>query len=123
MTTENRRPPKGVIPPQLRGKGFDAHPENINKYGVPKDAISLRRMIQAMGNEEIEAMIGKGGKKKKVITTRFKMIIDDWFNSLSFDKQQAIMQYGIGKVADKLEVSGELKVIKVSLKKTDDSKL
>lgn len=112
---------KGVQPEWLKGHGFDGHPEHINRYGVPSDVVTLKKMIQKMGNEAIVVgEIGEGKNKTAVTLTRFERILFDWFNSQSFEKQQAIMQYGLGKVPDKLEVSGELKVIKVALKKKQE---
>jgi hypothetical protein len=99
---------KGVYPPQLVGKGFDAHPENINKYGIPSDVVTLKKMIQEMGNETIVVgTIGEGKLKTDIRLTRFERILFDWFESQSFDKQQAIMQYGLGKVPDKVELTGK----------------
>lgn len=113
----NPRIKKGEQPPWLKDKDFRANPQNINRYGIPSDVVALKKMVQEMGNEEIILDVGKGKNKKQYQMTRFQRILIDWFESQSFEKQQAIMQYGIGKVPDKLEVSGELKVIKVSLKK------
>jgi hypothetical protein len=112
---------KGVQPDWLKGYDFKAHPERINKYGVPSDVVQLKRMIQAMGNEEVVVTtltVGKGKNKKEVPIkmSRFERILLDWFDSQSFDKQQAIMQYGVGKVPDLLEVS-DRKVIRVTIEK------
>lgn len=112
--------PKGVMPPQLTGKGFDAHPENRNKKGPPKDAIALRQMIQEMGAEEIEVLIGKGKNRKTVKMTRFERILLEWFQTDRAQKQEMLMGYGFGKPAENINISGELKVIKVALKKKQD---
>lgn len=116
---KGKAPPKGVYPPQLLGKGFDARPENINKYGVPSDAITLRKMIQAMGNEEVEVILKKGAAKIKM--TRFERILFEWFTTQNSRKQELLMAYGFGKPAETINVSGELKIIKVGLKKKDDT--
>lgn len=110
---------KGEQPAWLKGKDFLAHPEHINRYGTPSDVTTLKKMILQMGNEAIELEDPK--TKQRVILTRFERILFDWFNSQSFDKQQAIMQYGIGKIRDEVKVTGELKVIKVGIKKREDN--
>lgn len=113
---------KGVYPEWLKEYSFAVRPEHINRYGVPNDVTTLKKMIQNIGNEAIVVgTIGEGKLKTDVTMTRFERILFDWFNSQSFDKQQAIMQYGLGKVPDKLNISGELKVIKVALKKKQDT--
>jgi len=112
---------KGVYPEWLKEYSFAVRPEHINKYGVPSDVTTLKKMIQSIGNEVIAVGTMGEGKLKTVVTmTRFERILFDWFDSQSFDKQQAIMQYGLGKVPDKLDITGELKVIKVALKKKQD---
>ena len=110
---------KGVQPEWLVGKGFDGHPEHINRYGIPSDIITLRKMVQQMGNEPV--VVENILSKDKMVMTRFERILFDWFNSQSFDKQQAIMQYGLGKVPDKLELSGSLKTIVVTIKKKEET--
>jgi len=112
--------PKGVIPPQLVGKGFDVHPENRNKKGPPKDAVALRKMIQDMGDEEIEVTIGKGKNRKTVRMTRIERILLEWYESERAQKQEMLMGYGFGKPVENINIGGELKVIKVALKKKQD---
>lgn len=112
--------PKGVMPPQLVGKGFDVHPENRNKKGPPKDVVALRRMIQEMGNEEIEVTIGKGRNRRTVKMTRMERILLEWFESDRAQKQELLLGYGYGKPAETINLSGELKVIKVGLKKKQE---
>lgn len=114
------RTPKGVMPPQLVGKGFDVHPENRNKKGPPKDVVALRRMIQEMGNEEIEVTIGKGRNRRTVKMTRMERILLEWFESDRAQKQELLLGYGYGKPAETINLSGELKVIKVGLKKKQE---
>jgi hypothetical protein len=113
--------PKGVMPPQLAGKGFDVHPENRNKKGPPKDAVALRKMIQDMGDEEIEVTIGKGKNRKTVKMTRTERILLEWYESERVQKQELLMGYGYGKPAENINISGELKVIKVALKKKQET--
>lgn len=113
--------PKRPVPKQLQGKGFEAHPEHINRNGRPKQFDELRKMIVDMGNDEIEIEVGKGKSKKKIKVTRFERILMDWFNSQSFEKQQAIIAHGFGKVPDKLDIGGQLKVIRVRLNKPEDN--
>lgn len=112
--------PKGVVPPQLQGKGFDVHPENRNKKGPPKDVVALRRMIQEMGNEEIEVTIGRGRNRKTVKMTRMERILLEWYESDRAQKQELLLGYGYGKPPETINVSGELKVIKVGLKKKQE---
>lgn len=112
---------KGVQPAHLQGKDFKARPENINKYGVPKDVATLRKMMLGMGNDEIEVTIGSGKSAKVYKMTRFERILYDWFASSSFDKQKAVMEYAIGKVPDELKLTGEVKHIRVSLKKKEEA--
>ena len=114
-------PPKGVYPPQLRGKGFDAHPENRNTKGAPRTAFALRDMIQEMASEVIEVEVGKGKDRKMVKMTRMERILLEWFETDRAQKQELLMGYGFGKPAETINVSGELKVIKVALKKKQDS--
>lgn len=110
---------KGEQPEWLKPHSFAVKPENINKYGIPSDVVALKKAIQVMGNEEIQVVIGKGKGQKILSMTRFERILFDWFNSQSFEKQQAIMQYGVGKVPDKLDISGQVKVIQVGIKKKE----
>lgn len=123
MTIKKRGNPnlrKGVQPEHLKGKDFKAHPERINKYGAPTDAITLRRMIQAMGNEEIQLLIKKGNSEESVTMTRFERILFEWFTTANSRKQEMLMAYAFGKPVETLEVKGELKVIKVTLKKKEE---
>lgn len=119
-TRPKKTPPKGVVPPQLMGKGFDAHPENRNKNGAPKTAIALRQLITEMAGETIEVEVGTGKDKKKVQMTRLERLLLEFFETSSARKQEMLLGYGYGKPAETLEVKGELKVIKVSLKKPQE---
>ena len=121
-TNHNRKnmPPKGVVPPQLAAHTFDKKPQNINTAGNPSNFGELRKLIVARSSELIDVEVkGANGKKKTVQMTRLDRIMLDWFESQSFDKQQAIIHNGWGKVPDKIEVSG-LKTIVVSIKKKED---
>lgn len=95
---------KQAQPKQLIGKDFKSHPEHINRKGRPKRFDELRDMTVEMGNEIVPVEVGKGKTKKIILMTRFERILLNWFESLSFDKQQAVMQYGFGKIPDKLEI-------------------
>lgn len=113
-------PPKGVRPPQLIGKGFDAHPENRNKSGPPKRALELRNLISEMAAEEIEVEVGRGKDKRVVKMTRMERILLEWFETQSGKKQELLFAYGFGKPVDTLEVKGELRHIVVSRKKKEE---
>ena len=45
--------PKREQPAQLKGKGFDAHPERINRNGRPKSFDQVRSLFQSIAGEEI----------------------------------------------------------------------
>ena len=116
---------KGVYPEQLKGHGFDSHPERINKLGGRINTMKeLRDKIQEMGAQEIELIIEKGakGKKDKTIKmTRVERLLFDWFTSSVWQKQQQLLQYGYGVPKQEIEVSGQLKIIKVTIKKKDET--
>ena len=110
---------RGVQPEWLKQMGFDGHPEHINRYGTAGDISSLRKIVQKMGNEAVEVQVtDKNGKKKIIMLSRFERILLDWFSSQQFDKQQAAIQYGAGKVPDKLEVT-DRKTIRVTIEKKE----
>jgi hypothetical protein len=117
MAARKNPPPKGVRPPQLAGKGFDAHPENRNTKGSgPKSARQLRDLIMAMGSEEIEVLV-KGMKgKQKVKMTRIERILLEWFETESVKKQELLFNFGFGKPTETIEVVGN-KTIHVSIGK------
>ena len=119
MAAPKKRPPKGIVPPQLVGKGFDVHPEHRNKHGAPRDAIELRKLIQEVGSQKIRVAIKSMKGKTTAQMTRFERIVYEWFESQDSKKQEMLIQYGFGKVPDKLEVSG-LKTIVVTLKKKSE---
>lgn len=125
MAYPKRKPgePKRPVPPELVGKGFDAHPENINPHprGRPKNFDELRKLINEMSHEEIEIVIGRGKGKKTVKMTRLEQLLLEMFGSKIWQKQEMLLQYGYGKVPDKLEVSGD-KIIHVTINgKNDDT--
>lgn len=117
MARRKNLPPKGVVPPQLRGKGFDAHPENRNKKGPPKTAITLRNLIAEMGEEEIEVMVRTAKGKEPIKMTRLERILLAWFESDNSRQQELLFGYGFGKPQESINVTGELKTIQVVLKK------
>ena len=113
-TTGNNKK-KGEIPPQLKGKGFDAHPERINKKGRPKSFDQLRALFQDIASETIEIQ----GKKY----TRAQAI----GIAMSMDKKhmREFLEFAFGKVPDKVEGTGEggailIKFIDETIKKSDD---
>lgn len=102
------RYPKGVMPPQFVGKGFDAHPENINKDGGAIRSINaLRKRAQEIGNELVEFEFGKGKNKVKMKMTRTDRILLDWHVSQEYSKQKSAIEYSYGKVPEKLEVEDD----------------
>ena len=51
---KRKTPPKGVVPPQLRGKGFGSNPDNIWKGGRGKTTLaSLAKSWETQENPEI----------------------------------------------------------------------
>lgn len=111
-------------PANLVGNDFAAHPERINKQGGRINTMKeLRDKIQEMGAEEFEFIIEKGkrGQADKTIKmTRVERLLFDWFTSSVWQKQQQLLQYGWGIPKQEIAVSGELKVIKVALKKKQE---
>ena len=56
MEEENKKhtPPKGVVPPQLRGKGFDANPQNRWRGGKGKTTLaSIAKSWESEENPQI----------------------------------------------------------------------
>jgi hypothetical protein len=49
--------------------------------------------------------------------TRFERILLEWFETQNSRKQEMLMAYGFGKPIETINLQGELKVIKVTLKK------
>ena len=113
---------KGVQPAWLIGKDFKAKPENRNTTGAGiRSMKALRDKIQSMGEEVVEVPIKTPKGVVKVEMTRMEVILMDWFNSQTWQKQQQLLQYGFGIPKQVLEVQGELKHIRVSLKKKEEN--
>ena len=54
MEDNKKTPPKGVVPPQLRGKGFDANPQNRWTGGKGKTTLaSLAKSWESEENPQI----------------------------------------------------------------------
>ncbi len=52
------RPIKGERPEHLKGKGFEGHPENINKNGRPRILPDLNELlIDCLTKEELTAIL------------------------------------------------------------------
>ncbi len=112
---------KGEQPAHLKGHDFAAHPERINKLGGRINTMKeLQDAIRDLGAEEVEVVIGTGKNKKKIKTTRMERVLIDWFESLSAQKQASLLAYGWGIPKQEIAMSGELKVIKVALKKKQE---
>ena len=66
----------------------------INRKGRPKTIDSIRKLAQQIANEEA---VEKGSAMSQI-----ELILRDWANSKSFDKQLAIVQYAHGNVPDQV---------------------
>lgn len=116
MAARKNPPPKGVVPPQLQGKGFDVHPEHRNKKGAPTHVKEFRDMLHSMGAEKIQVLVKNGKKKQTVDMTRWERIALEWFESQSVKKQELLMGYSWGKPTETIELTGQ-KVIQVTIKR------
>ena len=79
-------------------KPFTADDPRINRNGRPRDYEALRKLVRAVGYEEVD--VHEDGTPMTLIES----IVRDWMTSKSFRKQLAAIQYGFGKVPEKLEV-------------------
>ena len=112
---------KGVQPSWLIGKDFRAHPENTGGKVIGiRTMKALRDKIQEMGDEIVSIEVGSGRNKVTIEMTRMEKLLLDWFNSQTWQKQQQLLQYGFGIPKQVLELQGEVKHIRVSLKKKDE---
>ncbi len=97
-TTKSNK--KGVYPAQLKGKGFDAHPEHINRAGriPPKDVRELNDLIDEILAEEISDSSGQKMQKIRVLLNRLIL-------SKTPVGQIHILDRRFGKVPDKVDLS------------------
>lgn len=113
----------GPQPAWLIGKDFKAHPEHTSGAVVGiRTMKSLREKIQEMGSEVVEVEVKTKNGVQTIEMTRMEVILMDWFNSQTWQKQQQLLQYGFGIPKQVLELQGEVKHIRVSLKKKDEEK-
>ncbi len=66
----------------------------INRKGRPKTIDSVRKLAQQIANEEA---VEKGSAMSQI-----ELILRDWANSKSFEKQLAFVQYAYGKVPEQV---------------------
>jgi hypothetical protein len=83
---------KQPVPPQL--VPFVPGDPRINRKGRPKTIDAVRKLVQNIAYEEV---VNKGES-----FTTLELIFRDWASSKMFEKQLAFVQYGFGKVPDKL---------------------
>lgn len=79
-------------------KPFTQDDPRINRNGRPRDYEALRKLVRAVGYEDVD--VHEDGTPMTLIES----IVRDWMTSKSFRKQLAAIQYGFGKVPEKLEV-------------------
>lgn len=70
----------------------------INRKGRPKTIDSIRKLAQQIANEEA---VEKGSAMSQI-----ELILRDWANSKSFEKQLAFVQYAYGKVPEQVLTEG-----------------
>lgn len=116
MARRKKLPPKGKIPPQLAAHTFDKKPQNINRAGIPKDAVELRKFISELAGQLIKVKVqgGKKGKEDEAEMTRMEHLILDWFESGNSKKQELLMAYAYGKPVETIQIETP-KTIKVSI--------
>ena len=79
------------------GRPFTTGDKRINRSGRPKNFDALRELCQKICHEKI-AVDGE-------VVTRLENILRDWAGSKDAQKQIALVQYGYGKPADKMETT------------------
>jgi len=92
-------------------KPFTADDPRINRNGRPRDYEELRKLVRKVGYEEV--VVNEDGSTMTMIES----IVRDWMTSKSFRKQLAAIQYGFGKVPEKLEV--ERNASKIVIRSTE----
>lgn len=112
--TKGKRPPKGVRPKHLIGKGFDSHPENINRKGRPAYIDILRKAAQEVANDVIK-LTPKEMKKLRVNTaslSRLKRILFDLAISGNHAKQKLFIEAAFGKIPIAIDLTSGGETIK-----------
>jgi hypothetical protein len=81
----------------ITGKGFVKGDSRINRKGRPKNFDHFRALALAIAQEDIV----RNGKKM----SRAEALLRDWMESPQPALQKAFVEYGFGKVPDKIETS------------------
>ena len=95
-------------------KPFTQDDPRINRNGRPRDYEELRKMVREVGFEQV------GVKEDGTPMTLIESIVRDWMHSKSFNKQLAALQYGYGKVPEKLEVERNASKIVIRWTEADE---
>ena len=77
------------------GRPFTRGDRRINRRGRPKNFDAFRELCQKICHEKVTV----NGE----VMTRLENILRDWAGSKDAQKQIALIQYGYGKPADKIE--------------------
>lgn len=70
----------------------------INRKGPPMSFMTMRKLIQEIGAEKV--------LEKGVERTRIECLVRRWFRSRNPNTQKTLVEYGFGKVPDRLETDG-----------------
>lgn len=91
MTDDNSNTTtKQPVPPQLVGKGFDKHPERINRNGRPRSFDQLRKLAQQIAHERIA--------DGSTITAAEAIL-----RQMAHDNPERFIEIAFGKVPDQSE--------------------
>ena len=114
--TNNPKIKKGEQPPWLKGRGFDAHPENINKKGAPpRIGKSIDRELKRILNSEgeillrnIEVCDHNGEKSGEVVKFGFARVANAEAVAVKLaqmldSKSEAIVMKAAELIADRTE--------------------
>jgi hypothetical protein len=99
-TAENSAPEPKKIP----GRPFVKGDKRINRHGRPRTADALKKLVIKIMNEEVSGSSPEG----VVSMSRAELVIRDWLASRNFQKQNAAMERGFGKVKDEHDMQMHL---------------
>ena len=97
------------LKPFKKGKGANRDPR-INAKGRPKNFDAARELAQAIAHEKAQAggqTVVVNGHSASII----EIILRRWATSNNFQQQRAFVEYAVGKVPDKLEQDGAIKIL------------
>ena len=89
-------------PEHLKGKGFDAHPEHINRKGriMPKDMRQFNELLDEIFAEQVEDERGRKVEKLRVMLNRMMI-------SKNAASQIHLLDRRFGKIPDVIKGEGK----------------